>query len=133
MLGVGWGSNAGREVLTLLRWVLWSHTADLGKKMSELDMMGEKNLTVSPRLGRMAGRVVQDPVQYLESDKDGMALVCLLKLMGSFLRAFKQWLLLPDLCLFEKCILAALWSLDAADSCGEWRPARRLLSCFGKG
>ena len=32
--------------------------------------------------------MVQDVVQY-ESDKDGVALVSLLKLMGSFLRAFK--------------------------------------------
>ena len=61
MLGVGWGSIGGREVLTLLCWVLWSHTADLGKKMSELDMMGEKNLTVSPRLGRTAGESASGP------------------------------------------------------------------------
>lgn len=61
--------------------------------------------------------MVQDVVQY-ESDKDGVALVSLLKLMGSFLRAFKQWLLLSDLCLIEKFILAALWRLDAGDSCG---------------
>lgn len=32
----------------------------------------------------------QDPGRYLESNKDGVALVSLLKLMGSFLRAFKQ-------------------------------------------
>lgn len=61
--------------------------------------------------------MVQDVVQY-ESDKDGVALVSLLKLMGSFLRAFKQWLLLSDLCLIEKFILAALWRLDVGDSCG---------------
>lgn len=47
--------------MTLLCWVLWSHTADLGKKMSELDMMGEKNLTVSPRLGRTAGESASGP------------------------------------------------------------------------
>lgn len=62
--------------------------------------------------------MVQDAVQYMESDKDGVALVSLLKLMGSFLRAFKQWLLLSDLCLIEKFILAALWRLDVGDSCG---------------
>ena len=62
--------------------------------------------------------MVQDAVQYMESDKDGVALVSLLKLMGSFLWAFKQWLLLSDLCLIEKFILAALWRLDVGDSCG---------------
>lgn len=62
--------------------------------------------------------MVQDPLQCLQSDKDGVALVSLLKLMGSFLRAFKQWLLLSDLCLFEKFILAALWSLDVGGSFG---------------
>ena len=62
--------------------------------------------------------MLQDSVQYLESDKGGVALVSLLKLTGGFLQAFKQWLLLPDLCLIEKFFLAALWSLDAGDSCG---------------
>lgn len=61
VLGVGWGSNGDREILTLLCWVLWSHTADLGKKMSELGTMGEKNLTVSPRSGRTAGESGSGP------------------------------------------------------------------------